>query len=183
MAVDLKIRNSFGSTSVLLFDDHLVQLEHSHTSDRVRRIRFDRIESIVHWRVIPLGRAVLFGLLLGIPGTALALASDPIAQFLGFLILGIMMVIVGRYLYFKKSNIKITRAGRDYSITGIVSPRKVQNLIEKLESNIRRVQQRPTEPTIEVDENPDVDDTPFVEESTSDRAGSEYQEKGQSPGD
>ncbi|GJM24080.1 MAG: hypothetical protein DHS20C16_04950 [Phycisphaerae bacterium] len=157
MAADLRIRGSFASASVLLFDDHLVQLEHSHTSDRVRRIRYDRVESVVHWRVIPVGRTVLFGLLLGLPGLGMSLSSEPVFQGLGIFFVALMIFVVGRYLYLKRSNIRITRAGRDFTISGIVSPKKIRRLIERLEINIRKVQERPTEPAAAVQiEEPDT---------------------------
>lgn len=142
MAADLKLRNLFSSNSIVLLDDHLVELEHGHTSDRVRRVLYDRIESVIHWRVQPLGRMIAFGLVFGIPGMLAIMSSDSVWGTMGVILLAITVILEARYLYTGKASVRILRAGRTFEINGIVSPRKLRRLLDRLRLDIERVQQQ-----------------------------------------
>ena len=141
MAVDLKLRNSFGNVSIILMDDHLVELEHSYTSDRVRRVRYDRVESVVRWRVLPLGRMSIVGLLVAVPGLLMLLSSDQVLVTTGTILLTIAALIEAMYVYMGKTHISIMRAGREFKMAGVVWPPKVNRLLNRMEADIRRTQE------------------------------------------
>lgn len=146
MAADLTTTGFFQRRSVILQNDHVVVLEHQSTKDRVRRIAFDRIEHVVLWRSLPWVYMVVYGLLLGGPGLAfLAVRSTPII-FIGLTLVAITVIIEARYLYMGKTSIRITRAGSAYVISGVVSPRKVDRFISRMEEAIHRAQQTQIQP-------------------------------------
>ncbi|NOX57528.1 MAG: hypothetical protein GXP29_01550 [Planctomycetes bacterium] len=147
MAVDLKLRNSFGNVSIILMDDHLVELEHSYTSDRVRRIRYDRVESVVRWRVLPLGRMAIVGLLVAVPGLLMMFSSEQVFVTMGTAFLTIAACIEAIYIYAGKTHISIMRAGREFKLAGVVRPHKVDRLLNRMEADIRRTQEEATPST------------------------------------
>jgi hypothetical protein len=145
MAADLKFTGIAHRSSIVLLDDHLVVLKHGSTRDRVRRVVYDRIDSVLSWRSLPWVRMVLFGVLFGISGLLMLAAAEPFANVLGAILLSTTTLIEVRYLYMGKTTLRITRADKHYDFTGVVSPRKVASCLSRLDRDIRLAQQRAEE--------------------------------------
>lgn len=139
MPTDLTTSGLLHRTSVLVRDNELVLLEHQFTKDRLRRIAYDRVEAVLCWRTMPWVRMMLFLIGLGTPGILLVI-YEPSVMLIGWLLISMAVLIVLRYLYLGKSLIRITRAGNDYHLEGIVSPRKLKRCLARLESAIHRFQ-------------------------------------------
>ncbi len=148
MPADLTTAGFFQRHSVVLRDDHLVMLEHRSTQDRVRRIPFDRVETVVWWWTLPWGRMAIYGFLFGGLGLVLLALRHPIAYTIGGSVIGVATVVIGRYIYMGKTTIQITRAGSEYVIQAIASPKKIRRLITRLESAIIQTQQQGEAPIL-----------------------------------
>jgi hypothetical protein len=147
MAVDLATHTLFQRQSLVLDTDSLVKLEHEWSRDRLRKILFDRVDHLVVWRVIPWVRVLLATLIFGLPGfLMMLLASDPVPTVVGAILLVIALVIDARYLYCRKTTLRIVRAGKTEDITGICRPAKVRRLVQAMVRNIHTVQAVATTP-------------------------------------
>ena len=140
MAADLKINNLRQRKSLLLAGDHLIALDHGYLRDRLHRINYDRVESILSWRRMPWVRMLLTLLLFGGLGILLIITNDPAGQFFGAIAMLVFVLLEWRYLALRKTTIRITRAGKHSDFTGIISRRKITNFLAILEQDIRRVQ-------------------------------------------
>ena len=76
MAVDLRSRSSFERFSIIVMDDAVVKLEHTYGDDRMKRIMFASMESLVIWRKIAWVYLILFALLVLLPGILLMIFND-----------------------------------------------------------------------------------------------------------
>jgi len=145
MAADLTFAGFVRRSSIVLLDDHLVLLEHSATRDRVRRIPYDRVESVLSWRRLPWARLILIGLLFVASGLMMFTIGDLVGKGLLAIPLVVTALIVARYLYMGVTKIRITRADKHYDFSGILSPRKVARCLSRLDESIRRAQQHAEE--------------------------------------
>lgn len=140
MAVDLKFAGYMQRYSLVLLDDQLVELQHSMTRDRVRRIHFDRIDSVVVWRRMARGRLLLVFVLLGLPAILLLSSGFTVALFSGALLLAIAALLGLHYLYAGRSTIRVVRAGRTYEYSGVIRRARLGRFVSRLERGIRSVQ-------------------------------------------
>ncbi|MDH5639262.1 MAG: hypothetical protein OEZ04_12315, partial [Nitrospinota bacterium] len=65
MAADLTIPGTTGRKSFLLMDDALVMLEHGGMRDRVTKILYEHIETILVWKKMPWIKIILTAVFLG----------------------------------------------------------------------------------------------------------------------
>lgn len=140
MAVDLKTNSFFRRISLVLEPDALVKLEHDRTKDRVRKIMFDRVDQVIVWRRLPVLRIILVTAILCAPGALLLMTNEPVGIVIAFILLAIGLIVDAVYLYYRKTTIRIIRAGRAEDITGIFRPRKVRTLVANMQANIRATQ-------------------------------------------
>ena len=147
MAADMKSAGLVRVESFIIRDDCLVMLERETTSDRMRRIFFDRVESVVVWRAFPWGRALISGALTALPaagfaaGAANARMDWEILAFFAILFAAAFLFLELRYLIDFKTHIRITRDGATKDIVVIVRTGKVRRFVRRLRGNIRTVQE------------------------------------------
>lgn len=140
MPGDLTAASWFRRQCILVGGDALVLLESSSGSkDRMRKILFDRVESIVTWKTIPWGRMALFALLLGLPGFLL-LGAGEVPAIVGYILCGICLFVEARYLYDRKTTLRIRRAGEDRDIVVIVRPGKLDHVLGRVRDRIEATQ-------------------------------------------
>ncbi len=140
MPADLTTAQMFRRSSVVLQNNHLVLLEHHSMQDRMRRVNFDGVESILRWRTRPWVRIVLVLLTIGGGGLGLLMANEDVLASIGAILIGVAAFILTFYFYRGKTTIIISRRGKEYVIKGIVSPKKVDQLMAQMEASIRQVQ-------------------------------------------
>jgi len=147
MAVDLKSAGLVRVESFVIRDDCLVILERETTSDRMRKMFFDRVESVVVWRAFPWRRALIGGVLTALPaagfaaGAATARVDWEILAFFAIFFAAVFLIMELRYLIDFKTHIRITRDGATKEIVVIVGPGKVRRFVRRLCGNIRAVQE------------------------------------------
>jgi len=135
MGIDYRDANWFNRQTGLLMDDCLVLLEQEYTKDRVRRVLFDRVESVVSWRRFPWGRGLVFGLFFGLPALFI-LSEEPVVQVIGVVFLLLFLAAEARYLHCGLTRIRITRAGHDTTISVIMRPGKLRRFLDRLYSAV-----------------------------------------------
>ena len=143
MAITLRGSGGWFSRTSLLFDqDSLIILEQASFNDRLRRILYDRVESLVIWKRIPWLYLVL-SLLLFAPGVLIILyGPNHVAKGIGAGIVISWLALVARLLYCRLTTIRITRASKVREIKVLQSPRKVDRFSARLRSEIEETQQR-----------------------------------------
>jgi hypothetical protein len=144
MAVDLTFASFAQRRSLVLLDDQLVELQHAMTHDRVRRIHFDRLQSVLAWRRLPRLRLLVVFAVLGVPGVLLIAAGDPGTIGAGVFLLAAMLLITLYYVYHGRTTIRITRAGQNYEYTGVIRRGRVLRFLARLEQRVRLVQAAPS---------------------------------------
>ncbi len=149
MAVDLRFGVILNRRSLVLYDDHVVVLEHGVTRDRVRRIAYDRIQSVLSWRGLPWGRMLFFAALFGAPGLLLLTVGATPHTVIGLTLLVCTALIEARYLTMRLTRIRITRADKHYDFKGVVSRRKVARCLQRLDEDIRQAQHHAEERALE----------------------------------
>jgi hypothetical protein len=135
MPADLTSAGLFRRESYLITDEYLLVLESGFASDRVRRLRFDRVESIVVWGR-PAGGVQFFGIVTAAFGFVLGL-SNVVA---GWFIAGAGALIFARFALCYKYKIRITRAGVRKDIVCTVRPGRVHRFLEQLGAAIDAAQ-------------------------------------------
>ncbi|MFP4055239.1 MAG: hypothetical protein ACLF0G_00040 [Candidatus Brocadiia bacterium] len=140
MAADLAGARPLRRESLLVEGDCLIVLEHSGGGrDRLRRILFDRVESLLVWRTLPWVRMLGVALLLGVPAAPFLLVPEAPAA-VGWVILGCLLVAEGRYVYDRKTHIRVCRAGVARDFATVTRPGKVRRVIGTLRANIDAAQ-------------------------------------------
>lgn len=127
MPEDLTSAGLFRREAYLIDDDCLMVLEAGFASDRVRRIGFDRIESVVVWSQMAGGWQFL-----GIVTAAFGFVMGLSEFFVGWFIAGIGAVIFARFALCRKYTIRITRAGMRKDIFCTLRPARVDRFVERL---------------------------------------------------
>lgn len=141
MSADLKIVDVLTRQSLLVEPTCLVVLEHQTLSDRMRRVLFDRVESVTVWRGVLWGRVILI-LLLMLPAALLLLIDDPVARGIALTVLLCTGLALLYYLWCGKTRIRIVRDGEERAFTAIAPPGRVRRFRDKLEAAIRADQAR-----------------------------------------
>ena len=124
----------------MLLDTQLVVAEHHTTRDRVRRIGFDRVSSLLTWRRPPLGSMGATTLVLG--GIAMMFLFSGLEEFtvIAAVLFALAALILLVLAYRGKTHILITRAGQDVELVGIVPRRRLRAFLVDLQQNIERTQ-------------------------------------------
>jgi hypothetical protein len=138
--IDLRLPSLLRKRSFVIMDDHLVLLAHQHMKDRVQRISFDRIDSILIWSVIPWVRMLIWAVLFGLPALGIFLINDPVATVIAIVLLTCLTLIELYYLLRRKTSIRITRAGVHTTVCAVVSRRKVRRFAANIAPRIRQTQ-------------------------------------------
>ena len=134
------IANAMRRRSLLVESDQLIILDHGATKDRLRRIPFHRVETVMHWRVAPWGRMFVFFLLLGLPAVLFAMAGGVVPTAFAIFFLVILVTVLAYYLYYRKTTLRIDHGADHYVVTGVTSPRKFRRFIAILKLRIRAAQ-------------------------------------------
>jgi len=141
MAADLTIAGWTRRQSVLLMDDHVVVLENEGYTDRVHRIFFDGIRSLVIWKTWPWGRMLLFACLTGVPGYLL-FTLDEVGQVIGGIFLAVFAIVELRYLLYRKTTIRLQDGPRSRDFVVITRPGKIRETVDRLRTRIEAVQEQ-----------------------------------------
>jgi|GEM_PF-4175988 len=140
MPADVKFNSWFTRNSAVVEDDHLVVLEHHSTKDRVRRIHYDRIDSILGWRKWPIGRMLFFGLIIGMPGLGLLFVDDTAANIVALIPISLALIIIIRYCFVHVTYVQINRAGTGHRFTGMLTRKKLDRFLNKLGAAVHESQ-------------------------------------------
>jgi hypothetical protein len=144
VAVDFKEESLMHQVAVVIDDDALIMLERDGNRDRVRKILYDRVQSVLIWRKFPWLRAIIIGvflLLLTLSFMPLAINSRNLAAKIPFVLCLITLLVVElRYLYYKRTYLQIFRAGESKLFKLIISPGKVKSIVNRLVENINKTQ-------------------------------------------
>lgn len=141
MAVDFTSSGVFRRTSVLLMDDCLLVLEQDGNRDRVRRILFDRVASVVAWKTFPWVWAGTALVLAGLSALLLLIGYAP----LGWIATVLILSFVGCFVYLayaRLTHIRIERLGENHELKTIKRPGKIDDFLRRLYANIEANQQR-----------------------------------------
>jgi hypothetical protein len=150
MSADLKCNTTLRRTSLVILDDCLVMLEHELTRDRVRKVMFDRVESVLIWAKVPWLRIVLLFVLLGLPALGILLIHEPVSTAIALVLLAFVVGMNAGYAYCGHTTIRIVRAGQTYEISGIFRRGPLTRFRARLLGGIRRVQQNlAVDPSVE----------------------------------
>jgi hypothetical protein len=138
-------------------NDCLVRLEHERTRDRMRKIMFDRIESITVWRKLPVARMLVLGLLIALPSALVLFIQETVSTIIGGSLLALAVCVISWYGYCGYITIRIVRLGKTYDLAGIYRPGRLRSFLERLMAGIRAAQQnvvasQTQEPEPQVDE-------------------------------
>jgi hypothetical protein len=141
MSVDLKNNSMFKRSSLVLNDDCLITLEHERTQDRVRKIMFNRVESVIIWRAIPWLPIVLLTVLLGLPSIGVFLINETASTIIASILLAFVLAVIIAYLYCGRTTIRIIRGSQPQDISGIFRPGRLRRFRDRLIANIHQTQQ------------------------------------------
>jgi hypothetical protein len=140
MSVDLRNASTFGRISLLVMDDCLIKLEHGYTRDRVRRLMYDAIESVIIWRRVPGVRITVCVVLFLLPGMGLLFANSTVAIVIGIFLLALALGLISWYIYAGKTIIRIVRIGKTDDVIGIFRPGRVRRFRTLFIDGIQRAQ-------------------------------------------
>ena len=141
MAADLTISKLVYSESLLITEDSLVCLERRSTKDRVRRILFDRLESVVVWRTLPLVAMLIVALLLGPIGLILMVVGDE-GRIAGDILIAILFLVEIGLLLCGKTHIRIAHEGKRREFSLVARPGKAHRFVRRLCESIEASQAR-----------------------------------------
>ncbi len=127
MPADLTSAGLFHREAFLIDDDCLVVLEAGFSSDRVRRIGYDRVESVVVWSQMAGGRQ-FFGIVMAAFGFVMGLSELVVGWFVAV----VGAAIFARFALCRKYTIRITRAGRRKDICCTRHPAPLHRFVERL---------------------------------------------------
>src|SRR5665213_3135673 len=153
MSVDLRSNSTLGRMSFILMDGYLIQLEHRYTEDRVRKFRYESIDSVIIWQKAPWLRMILCAVILGLPGIAILFFSfrsgfnsndvgETFMVVTGSFLCALAVGLITWYFYCKKTTIRIVRAGNHHDLSGMFRPGRLNRFRTRLVDGIRNVQSR-----------------------------------------
>ena len=179
----------FQRTTAVLDHDALILLDHQYTKDRIRRIPFDQMEYVLHWKgpatARLLGLLSLTLLLLIIGMVTLSNTSRTNSFSAGFAIFVLLLAVLTAVMFFMalergRRHIVISRAGSKVHLNGIMRADKFQRLLTDMTTRTHEVQA--TLATAPVASVPTGLPLPEAPESPAPAAGSEEPTPGQTPG-
>ena len=139
----------FQRTTAVLDDDAMVLLDHQYTKDRIRRIPFDQMDYLLHWkgpataRLLGLLSMTLLILIAGLSILGNMSRNDSFAE--GFAIFLLLLAVLPAALFFitlerGRRHILICRAETKVHISGIMRAAKFQRLLDELTTRVHEVQ-------------------------------------------
>jgi len=141
MGADLTIAAWTRRQSVLLMDDHLVVLEHEGYSDRVHRVFFDGVRSLVVWKRWPWGRMLLLGCLTALPGY-LIYSLGGAGEVIGGIFFAVGAILELRYLVYRLTTIRLQDGPRSRDFGVIVRPGRIRDVVDRLRARIEAAQEQ-----------------------------------------
>ncbi len=141
MAVDFTMRSLFSSRSAIIDDACLILLERAGSRDRVRRIQFDRVQSLIVWRSIPWFN-VIFTAIPFFVGTILMLVDEAVARSIGLVICLTMALIELWWFYCKKTMLVFVVDGAPTKLSFVNRPAKRDRIVQRIRTNIAQTQAR-----------------------------------------
>lgn len=146
MGADLTASAWTRRESVVLTEDSLIILEQEYRQDRMRKVLFDQVSSLVVWRKFPLGRSLAFTAVMGVPaGILLAAARDSMDSTPEYVVaaclLGLLVLILVRYFICGKTFIRIGYSGNVREFAFIARPGRMRKFLDQLVANIRKTQE------------------------------------------
>jgi len=139
MPADLRIHGFVNRKSFLVMEDSLVMLEHSQFSDRIHKILYESIESIIVWKKTPWLKMTLTALILGgfayIPflGTGSPANSDTRNYLL--IVLGVFVALEVILLTRKNVFIRIIHAGQPLDLAFGAFPWTVRKFVDNIRAH------------------------------------------------
>jgi len=147
MGAELTSSTWFRRESIVLIDDSLVILEQESRQDRMRKVLFDQVSSLVVWRKFPFGRSFAFTAVLGVPATIVIVATleGSIDRTDGYIpagcMLGLLLLILLRYFVYGKTFVRIGYSGNVREFALIARPGRMRKFLDQLVVNIRKAQE------------------------------------------
>ena len=145
MPADLTINSLSKKRSLLIEPESLVLLQREGTRDRVRRIRFDRVESVVVWKSVAWVAAIFTSLVPLIVAAILislgTLENAPGVSATGAGFFALAIICAAAVLMRGKTHIRIRRAGVNREFVCIKSQRKIRVFLDKLTTAIDAAQE------------------------------------------
>lgn len=120
-------------------DDAVVKLEHTYGDDRMKRIMFSSMESLIIWQKVAWLHLISIALVILLPGILLMIFSDEL-KILGDVLAGLGLLLILWFAYCGKTTIRMTRRGTVTDISGVFRPGKVRKFRDKVLEAVRRVQ-------------------------------------------
>lgn len=165
MPVDFATRSLFNKQSGIIDDECLIMLEREGARDRVWRIQFDRVQSLVVWRTIPWWWSIPIGIIL-VTSVLLLFVSEPVANGIGLGILVTVLLLGSWLVYCKNTHMAFHRDGTVVRITFMVRPSKQKRIVQRIRENIARTQAR----IVQVNEQLGLTAKPIAENTSSEPA-------------
>ncbi|MBX9653231.1 hypothetical protein K2Y11_06375 [bacterium] len=144
MAADLSAYGLFQRRELLLDDDALLDLENGFGSDRVRRVLFERVQTVIAWTNVLVGWLVfaIISLTIGIVFLIPFFQGQdsPVVPF-GFIFAPIGLVFTLRYLLVQRYHLLIRMIdGTEHRIDAIAMPGKFRRFVRRLTDSISAFQ-------------------------------------------
>ena len=139
---NLKFRSLFGSTILVPDSDALIILEPEIIRDRMRRLLYNRIESVTTWQRVPWASCI-FGGILTVLGAVLAVFNQSFTPSLviGIIVAVVDLIVLVKYAWYKRTYLTIARHGEVRNFSGVVSPGSRKRFVKTLNQSIRNYQQ------------------------------------------
>ncbi len=139
----------FRRITAVMDDDALVLLEHQYTKDRIRRVPFDQVEYMLHWkgpataRLLGLLSLTLLLLIIGMTTLGNMTRRNGFSE--GFAIIVLLLAVLTAVLFFitlerGRRHVLVSRAGSKVHLSGIMRAEKFQRLLTDMTTRTREVQ-------------------------------------------
>lgn len=139
----------FQRTTAVMDDDALVLLDHQYTKDRIRRIPFDQVDYMLHWkgpataRLLGLLSLTLLLLIIGMTTLGNMTRHNGFSE--GFAIIVLLLAVLTAVLFFitlerGRRHVLVSRAGSKVHLSGIMRAEKFQRLLTDMTTHTREVQ-------------------------------------------
>lgn len=144
MAADLSAYGLFQRRELLIEDDALLDLENGFGSDRIRRVLFERVQTVIAWTNVLAGWLV-FALIFLVVGLVFLIPFfqgqvSPVVPF-GFIFAPIGLIFTLRYLLVQRYHLLIRMIdGTEHRIVAIARPGKFRRFVNRLTDSITAFQ-------------------------------------------
>jgi len=146
MPVDLRVHGIANRKSLLVMEESLVLLEHSQFSDRIHKIRYENIETILVWRKTPWLKmavtAVILGAIAYIPFVGSWSLEDRDTQVYLLTALGFFAVLEALFLFRKNHFIRIIHSGQRLDLKVSAFPWKARGFVDKVRAHAGQRQEK-----------------------------------------